>query len=291
MRSGSRSSLWGFRCSTRLVAPFVLALLVGGGVLAGCGGVTTSTSAAAATTVAAAQASTSTAAPTTTTAAPPTTTTEAPTTTTEASTTTTAAPTTTTTIPPDPAGWTRFTAGGISVALPSTFKGGAFGGTGYSAGVKRLADWKTWQENIQNNWQDYDWIMGMFGKAAQHWVPVVVVMRRDLAPDTSLAELTLRQFGTPPAGVTLTPGEKTPTRETYTLVLPDRPEKGTTETDYFVFVLSGDQVYAVVYSGSSINQWKSLKAAYEQSAGLIRVTAPTEGTDLATETTTSTSGS
>jgi hypothetical protein len=261
----------------RSLGVFVLILLLtaAADLLAGCGRVSSAASNApvsSTATIAAAQTTTTSEAPATTTTAATTTTSESPTTTTEA-------PETTTTLPPDPTGWTRFTAGDVSVALPSTFKGGAVGGSAYGAAVRRLAGWKTWQAGVQAHFQSYALVMGMFGKSDGHWVPIVIAMKRSLPAGASLAEFTEKEFGTPPAGVTLTPGEKTPTRETYTLVLPGRPAKGTTETDLFAFVLSGDTLYMVVYSGSSLKQWASLKTAYEQSADLIRVTAPAAAGD------------
>ena len=282
-RRAIRGHIW-------LTCALVAALLIVAAALAaGCasGGTVATTAAGSPTSIVAAQTTTSAAAAdTTTTAAPTTTTTEAVTTTTEAPTTTTAAPTTTTTAA-DPKGWARFTAGGISVALPTTFKGGTPDSAALKKAVKAIVNGKSYVSNMKKEAADMesDWLMSMLGKSSKtRYIPEVVVFRskwdQDLASYTEGLALFLDE------GETNTPVSQTQTKEVWleTHAKSAGVPAGSRLTAY---VLGNGYVYEVHYFGTTVlyNQFKSV---FNQSVGLIRVTAlpATSGTTGGSTTTT-----
>jgi hypothetical protein len=297
MGTGSRSGARGKRRLLRLLGPLVLILAAAGaGLLAGCAGSTTATSAAvgevtiaASTTIAvsttAAEPVTTTAAPVTTTSST-TTTTEVTTTTTEATTTTTQA-TTTTTVPPDPKGWKRYASGGISIALPTSFKGGLPNSAALKSAVKRMVGGGTWIAETQGFFDDMSvtWLLGFLGNSSKtRWIPMVFVTRDSLPAGENLGTYASEWNSGFAKGYTEKLLEGTDTRKVYVIT---QPKEGSSPADsrLMVYIHSGDYVYMVEYSGTTV-AYAQFESAYKQSAARIIITPATTPATGPTTTTT-----
>jgi hypothetical protein len=286
MRRGSGLGTRNSRGLLRLLCPLILVLALGGAaLLAGCqaSDATTTTVAAAPTTLATVAEAT-----TTSSASSTTTTTEMTTTTTELTTTTTEA-TTTTTIPPDPKGWKRFAAGGISIALPTSFKGGEPTSAAFKAQVKRMANSKTWLSNMQSYYADGDetWLLGMLGSTSKtRWIPMVLASRALLPAGFTLSDYTAEWLPYGVDGYVVDVIDGSADRESY-LVTEPKVGSDPAGARIAVFIKSGDYVYTVEYSGTKV-AFAQFESAYKQSAARIIIT-PAAGTSTTGATTTTTS--
>jgi bifunctional pyridoxal-dependent enzyme with beta-cystathionase and maltose regulon repressor activities len=272
--------------SPRSILTALAIALVSAVVLAGCASGTTTTTLAATTT------SVSVAEVTTTTAAPTTTTTLVTTTTTMATTTTTAAPTTTTTIPPDPKGWKRFEADGISITMPTSWKGGDPTGAAVKAQVAKMQNGKSWLTELQGYFVDMetDWLLAIFGRSSKTtWIPEVFAMR------TEMPEIPLSIFATGLMDTDET-FELLESSESRVVYLVTEPKNGSSPAGnrLSVFMRVGTYVYWVDYSGTKVS-FAQFKDTFMQSAARIILKAPaaagtgtdsgTTGTSSATTTT------
>jgi hypothetical protein len=266
----SRRLVWG------LCALGVLLLLIAGAVGGCAGSATASTTAAgSATTVVAVgvttagssegtvtTASSGTTSSTTTTLPP--TTTEAPTTTTEL--------TTTTTIPPDPKGWKRYTAGGISIVLPTSFKGGAPDSAALKAQTKTMVGGKTFVSETQGYYTDMDvtWLLGFMGKSSKtRWIPMVFVLQKEVPTDVSLKIFATSWVSRSTPAYTAEVLDASDSRMTYII---SEPAEGSSPAGsrLTVFIRSGKSVYIVEYSGTKV-AFAQFKDNYTQSAARLRL--------------------
>jgi hypothetical protein len=282
MGKGSRLGTQDSRRLLWLLCPLILVLAVlGAGLLAGCQAstATTTTAAASVTTTASVAEVTTTSSTTTTTEV--TTTTSEVTTTTEA-TTTTVAPTTTT-IPPDPKGWKRFTAGGISVVLPTTFKGGAPTSAAVKAQTKRMVGGSTFVSETQGYYSDMNvnWVLAMMGSSSRtRWIPMVFGLRADDAGDLATFIVLWMSGGEPGSTEIL---EKSDTRAAY-IVTEKASGSSPAGSRLTVFIKSGQAIYIIEYSGST-TAFAQFKDTYKQSAARIRIVEqPTTATTGTTAT-------
>lgn len=270
------SSFSGEKRFVRRMAAVTMVLLAGlllltVTLLAGCASGTTaattaSTEASAATTVAAVQTTTTAAPTTTTTAAPTTTTTAAPTT------TTTEAPTTTTTLA-DPKGWVRFTAGGISIALPSTFKGGTPDSAALKSRLKSVSGGKSYVSKMKKSAEEMgsEWLLTMMGKASKtRYLPEVVATRMEFF--FPLSTFSDEVFSVSDEGVTAKLVSKTDTKEVWLESYP-KDSSGPAGTRLWALIRSGDYLYVVTYNGTTL-VYNQFKDTFSQSAERIRMTEP-----------------
>jgi hypothetical protein len=298
MKAGimKRGSGFGTRNSRRLLwllCALTLTLALGGaGLLAGCqaSDATTTTLAATPTTTATVAGATTTSSASSTSST--TTTTEMTTTTTELTPPPTEA-TTTTTIPADPKGWKRFAAGGVSIALPTSFKGGEPTSAAFKAQVKRMVNSKTWLSNMQSFYTDGDetWLLGMFGNSSKtRWIPMVLASRALLPAGFSLSDYTAEWLPYGIDGYVVDVIDEKADRASYLIT---EPKVGSDPAGarIAVFIKSGDYVYTVEYSGTKV-AFAQFESAYKQSAARIIVSPPaatsTTGATGTTTTTTST---
>jgi hypothetical protein len=183
----------------------------------------------------------------------------------------------------------RFTAGGISIALPSSFKGGAPASAALKAQLKSVVGGKTYVTDMKKRAADMgaDWLLSMMGKASKtRWIPEVVIYRFEYS--FTLADFTDEFMYPAPDGGTVKQISKTDAQEVWLLT---RPKNGTNPAGsrLFAFVEAGDYVYWVEYSGTTVvfNQFQS---TYNQSAARLRVTAPASAGGSTDENTTTTAG-
>ena len=219
-----------------------------------------------------------------------TTTTQPPTTTTEA--------TTTTTIPPDPKGWKRFEAEGISVVLPTSFKGGDPTGSAFKAQVKTMVGGKAWLADVQQGFADseVDWLLAMFGKTSKtRWIPMVFAMRAELPSFLTLSDFTEEMVTSGVEGETIETVSKTDDREVYLVNVP-KHGSDPAGSRYSVFLKVGAYVYWLDYSGTKV-AFAQFADTYKQSIARIIVKdmasdggeGSTTGTTASGSTTTTTS--
>ncbi len=279
MRTSPWSHLPYLLHSPRLLLPLATVLLLTVvGATAGCAAETTTTTLPPTTT------SVSVAEATTTSSS--TTTTMLTTTTTEATTTTTEATTTTTTIPPDPKGWKRFEAEGISVTLPKNFKGGDPAGSEVKAQVRTMVDGRSWLKELQEGFDDgdIDWLLAMFGSSSKtRWIPMVFAMRVELPPFVTFYDFVDEMAYSPVEGATVETVEESDTRAVYLL---DEPKDGSDPAGsrYLVFIGVGDYVYWVDYSGTKV-AFAQFEEDYRMSIERIIITDQTDEDGSSTGTT------
>jgi hypothetical protein len=270
-----------------LPAVLVTALAV---ALAGCGSGATDTTSGADSATSVVLATTTTAAPATTTTAPSTTTTTlAPTTTTTVAPTTTTAAPTTTTIPPDPKGWKRYTAGGISIAMPTSFKGGAPDSAALKAQVKKMVGGGTYISETQGFYSDMemDWLIQLIGSTSKtRWIPMVSVLRTKMVPGDSLSFFAESWNSGAAAGATFELLSSTDTRMDYLVTIPKEGAEPASKR-LEVFIESGEFLYLIGYSGTTV-AFTQFYDAYKQSAARLKIipasTTSTTGTGATTTT-------
>jgi hypothetical protein len=204
-----------------------------------------------------------------------------------ATTTTTAAPTTTTTIPPDPKGWKRFEAEGISITMPTTWKGGDPKGAAVKAQVAKMSSGKKWLAELQGYFVDMetDWLLAVFGRSGKtSWIPEVFAMR------TEMPEIPLSLFATGLLGddETFEALETSDSRVVYLITVP-KDGSNPAGNRLSVFMRSGTYIYWVEYSGTKVS-FAQFKDTFMQSAARIILKAPAAGGTGTGSSTTGTTG-
>jgi hypothetical protein len=268
-----------------LVISLVMAVL-GVVALSGCGvrlsgSATTSSLVGAPTSMVVVAASTTsssaTSSSTTTTTEPATTTTEAVPTTTEATTTTEAV--TTTTLSPEPEGWQRLSAGGISLALPTSlptmsFKGGTPDSEALAAEVKTVKGGDTWVSNWKTYFAYYkeDWLLGFLEDTTKVTsTPVVVVARSRVSPAPALSGYvsTRLTLVSEPKGTKVEKVSKTADQEVWLMTRP-KTSSSSGDTLFWVFIRTDKYIYIVDYQCDT-PAYAQLESVFKQSAAGIRI--------------------
>jgi hypothetical protein len=261
--------------------PLAAFLLLTVALLAGCAsGATGAATAPASTSLAAGTTSSAlpptTAAPTTTAATAPIATAASTATTGTAGTGTTAGPTTTTT-QADPAGWARFAAQGISVALPSSFDGGVPDSAALKARLKTMAGGTTWIVRMRSKTEGFDaqWLMGMLDTSGKtRWAPMMLVYRIKLPDWFPLETYVDTLFSDTPTG-DIHVIDKSSVRVEYEVSLPKSGIFPAT-TVLSVWDYSSDIVYQVSYLSTTAT-YDQLRDTFMKSVERIKV-APAGGT-------------
>lgn len=172
-----------------------------------------------------------------------------------------------TTKPSDPKGWKRIQAGGISLALPSSFVGGAFDGPEVKALLDRGAITQEWLDRLTGASVDTDWLLLMFATGTPEPPPYVVVSR--FQDDESAQSYVSGLLGDEwPSEAKLEAQNLGPDRELLKVTMP--LSDGDTATRQLLLVSTGGYLYRLNFIAESAGAWSAVQAVFAESiAGVV----------------------